>query len=294
VLDLDEQDAREVRAGPVFVELVRVLLHDPVVAVELEPRAGHALEIGIGRLRAEPVQIGGEVSVVDDKRVPSFGMPVEAFGEQHVRAQVHGPSPEFSEQPALDALVLDVAGVGGHADRRNLAIEHEGHRSGRCSTDGDPSRRAVQVAGLPVPLLALALVRRELHRMAVVPGKRLVAVEQGLCPVASGRQRLEGSEGIAERARVDRHGAARRPAVHVQAEDELRLWPVGNLKARLRRRVGGQHHQQPPIERDGALLGGKGHREARCRHARLGNGRREQERYHEEQAALAYHVVPGA
>ena len=73
VLELHDQHAREVRAGPLLVELVRLFLLDAVVAGDVEALAVVGLEIGIGRLGAEVVEVGDEVIVKDDQRVVGSG-----------------------------------------------------------------------------------------------------------------------------------------------------------------------------------------------------------------------------
>ena len=54
VLDLDDQNARKVGRGPVLVELVRLLLLDPVVASQVEALAVLGLQVRIGRLSRKP------------------------------------------------------------------------------------------------------------------------------------------------------------------------------------------------------------------------------------------------
>jgi hypothetical protein len=69
MLDLDDQQAREVGARPLPVEVVGLLLLDPVVAIDAEALAVRALETRIGRFGTEPAEVRGKVAVEDGDRV---------------------------------------------------------------------------------------------------------------------------------------------------------------------------------------------------------------------------------
>ena len=60
MLDLDQQDAREVGAGPFLVELVGLLLLDPVVAGEPEPVAVVGLQVRVRRRLAPGTDVAGK------------------------------------------------------------------------------------------------------------------------------------------------------------------------------------------------------------------------------------------
>ena len=125
VLDLDDQEPREARAGPVLVELVGVLLFGPVVARPVEAVAVHGLQVRVGGRLAEAVEVVRKVPVVDDERIPRLRVRVPAFRQQHVRAEEHGPAPELRQEIALDADVLDVLRVRRIGNRRNHLVEDE-------------------------------------------------------------------------------------------------------------------------------------------------------------------------
>ena len=114
-----------------------VLLDDPVVAGQVEPFAVVGLEVRVGRLLAETAERLGKMAVEDDQRVARLGMGVEALGQEHVGAQVHGPAPELGEPLALDSLVLDVLGGCGLGDRRDDLVEPDADRRG---ADSSPAR----------------------------------------------------------------------------------------------------------------------------------------------------------
>jgi hypothetical protein len=116
VLDLDRNDAREAGPGPVLEELVRKLLLDAVVALEAKTVAEVGLELGVGRLGAKSVEVLRKVPVHDHERVTRLPVFRPALWQQHVRAEMHRPTPEFRQQRTLDALVLDDL-VEGHLDR---------------------------------------------------------------------------------------------------------------------------------------------------------------------------------
>ena len=111
-----------------LIELVGLFLLNAVVACNVEALAVVRLQIGIGRLGAEAVEIGVEVVFDDDEREMNIGMLVEALGHQHVGAEIHGTSPEFGEQRALDFDVADVLGVLRRRDGRDFLVEHDRDR----------------------------------------------------------------------------------------------------------------------------------------------------------------------
>ena len=65
----------------------------------------------------------------DDQRVSALD-GFEAFGQEHVGSEVHGPAPEFGEQVALDPLVLDVLGGFRVGDFGNDLVHPDDHRRG--------------------------------------------------------------------------------------------------------------------------------------------------------------------
>ena len=123
VLDLDDDHARHVRSGPLFVEGVGVLLLDSVVALQVETLAVFGLEIGVGGHFAKAPELRGEVPVVDDQRIASLGMLVEALGYEHPCAELHRPPPERRQELALDLDVLDVRRLRRPFDRLDHPVE---------------------------------------------------------------------------------------------------------------------------------------------------------------------------
>ena len=65
-MNLDDEKAREVWAGPVFIELVSLLLLDTIVACKFEPFAVIGLQVWIGWSLAKTVEVCGKVPVKDN------------------------------------------------------------------------------------------------------------------------------------------------------------------------------------------------------------------------------------
>ena len=74
MLDFDDDHARVVRAGPLLVEPMGVILDDLVVARQMEPLVVVGLEVLVRRLLAETAERLGKMPVEDDKRVSRVGM----------------------------------------------------------------------------------------------------------------------------------------------------------------------------------------------------------------------------
>src|SRR4029453_10525662 len=107
----------------ILVELMRKLLLDAVVAVQVEAVAIFALQIGIGRLLAKAIERGREMPMKDGERIPGLWMRGKSLREQHVRAEKHRPPPELRQAFALNADVLDVLRLGRVGNRWDHRVE---------------------------------------------------------------------------------------------------------------------------------------------------------------------------
>jgi hypothetical protein len=215
-------------------------------------------------------------------------MRVPAFRQQHVRAQVHRPSPEARQPFAEDLVVLDVLGGLRLRQRLDRLVERDRHRAALARIDGDGLRRAVDVARRARPLLALAAVHRHLDGVTVTALERLVLVDQRLHRIRAGRNVVDALEREAERRAIERRRGSGPEAVDIDAEDQLAADAVVDLKARLARaRVLRQHHEQPPV--DGLCAGRHRQRDAESQRAALRDGvlgrRRDDHRDGEHDAA---------
>ena len=204
MLYLDNQHARKVGAGPGFIEIIRFLLLHTVVALHGKAFAVLRLQVRIRRFGAEAPKVAGVVAVEDAERVAGFGVLLKAFGEQHVRAQVHRATPKLGEPLTLNANMFDILGVLWFLHRRNFLIQRDLNRSGLRRVNRYLLRSAVQVAGRTVPLLPFALIHGELNGMAVGELKRFVPMKQGLYVVLTGRDVRDTPQRIAE-YRVGKH-----------------------------------------------------------------------------------------
>ena len=144
--------------------------------------------------------------------------------------------------------------------------------------DGDLPGRAVEVAGRPVPVLPFAAIHRELDDVPVGAVERLVLVQEGLDAVLAGRDEPEALERVSECLLVDHGLLTGRQALDVDAEDLLGPGILGDLESRFAVLLGGEHHQQPAVERLVAQLGPEADRDA-------GRGFRRDRRWAEASAA---------
>ena len=93
----------------------------------------------------------------------------------------------------------------------------------------------------------------------------LVPVQQGLDPVLAGRDQPQALERVAQGLLVDDGLLPGREALDVDAEDLLGPGILVDLEPRLVLGVGGEHHQQPAVERLVALLAPEADRERAAR-----------------------------
>ena len=91
----------------------------------------------------------------------------------------------------------------------------------------------VRIAGLLVPVLALALVRREPYGFAGGEMELLVNIEDGLNVVVASIEICERSAGIAEGLCIDHKRSARRDVFGINAESFCGIVSFRKLHARL-------------------------------------------------------------
>ena len=121
--------------------------------------------------------------VVDDQRIVRVGVRIEAFGQKHVRAEIHRAAPEIRQELALDAYVLDVLRILRRLDRRNHLVESQLNGLAAAGIDFDLLRLAVEVAGRAAPLLAFAPIHGQFDRVSVFASEGLVAMQERLHPI---------------------------------------------------------------------------------------------------------------
>ena len=79
MLDLDNDEARKFVTGPGLIKVMRFLLHDVVVSVDIEACAVVGFQVRIGRLRSKAVEIRRKMAVKNHQWVARFGMFVESL-----------------------------------------------------------------------------------------------------------------------------------------------------------------------------------------------------------------------
>ena len=178
----------------------------------------------------------------NQNRVARIRMFVPAVRHQYHRADFSRTSPEFREQLAAHVdvffplVVLHARRMCDRApvehrvhfgqfffERRNLVVERNANRAGCFGIEMQLLRRAQEISGLRLPVLAFALVRRKLHHLAVAQVKSFVNVEHGPHRVFAGNQFAQALERIAKRGRIHAHHGARLPRVHIHSKRLLRL-----------------------------------------------------------------------
>ncbi len=251
MLDLDQQHAREARRDPVEVRLPGVLLLDPVVALEPEALAVVRLEAGIGRQLAEAGRVRRKMAVRNHERIARLGMLVESPRQPHPGTEMDLATPEPRQALAADAHVTDVLGLLllERLDRRNLLVKHERDAALAARLDAHRHRRRIEIAGLAVPDLSLALVRRQAEPAAIAANEGLVAVQHRLDPVLPGRQQLQRMQREAVGTGVDHARLACLPVLHVHPEERHRVLVPVHLEARFLLAAGSEDEEQPSRQR---------------------------------------------
>src|SRR5581483_9702750 len=113
VLYLNDKKTGEMRCSPLLVKFVRLLLLDAVITRNVEALTIVGLQIRIGRLGSKSIKISREMAVINRQRKACFGVLIEAFRNENIRAEIHGPAPEFGQQLRPNSNVSDVFGVFG-------------------------------------------------------------------------------------------------------------------------------------------------------------------------------------
>jgi hypothetical protein len=193
--------------------------------------------------------------------------------------------------------VLDVLGVRRRLDRRDHPVEQDRDRpaggatlgvEGGPGSDLHPLGLRVEVSRRPVPALALTPVHRQLHDVAVGAVEGLVAVEDRLDPVATGRELGERVDRVAEDAGVDDRRLARAETLDVDAEDLDRRDPGRDLEPGLGRALGfvlRQQQDHPAVERPGRSRLGVGDGEGETGSGGRGSSDPSSDERHQNRAA---------
>ena len=113
-------------------------------------------------------------------------MVIESGREQHVRADVHRRPPEFGEQIAFDANILDPLGVFRLGDRCDDLAEADVNDLIRRGIEVNMHRFAVEVAGFAEPVLTFTLVGSDLQSVAIGAMESFVSVENRLDAIVAG------------------------------------------------------------------------------------------------------------
>ena len=143
VLDLDDQHARKVRAGPFLVELVGGLLLDPVVAIEVKAFAVVARDVRVGRRLAQSADVAGKVAVVDDRADSARSGACRSLRASRTCAPRYMARPQNFVSRSLrirSCLMYFVVGRLGH--RRNDLVER------RCGQRRRARGRSAIVCGV--------------------------------------------------------------------------------------------------------------------------------------------------
>src|SRR5262245_45850595 len=175
---------------------------------------------------------------------------------------MHLSAPELRETIVLDAKVLHLRCVLRRREWWNLLVQGDSDLRTCRGIDAHLDRLAVEVARLPVPVLALALVHRHLDGVAVAAMERFVAVQQRLHVVVAGGNVRQAPSRPAPDPLVDDDVLAGRETVDVDAENRPRaVRPVlVALKPRLRLAVVRDEQQDTAVDRLSATGGRKGDR----------------------------------
>src|SRR5580692_129396 len=113
--------------------------------------------------------------------------------------------------------------------------------------------RAIEIAGLGVPVLAFAFVHGEFYGVAVSAVEGGVFVEDALDPVIARGEVAEVNGGVAESVIGDDRGLAGGESVDIGAEDLLGLdFHFEDLRTRLGVGLRGDDNVDAAVERGGA------------------------------------------
>ena len=82
MLDLDDDESRKGVADPLLVEVVGLLLNDPVVAFDVEALAVGTVQVEIGRCGAEAAEVAGKMAVENHQWIARLRVFVEALGQE--------------------------------------------------------------------------------------------------------------------------------------------------------------------------------------------------------------------
>ena len=179
-------------------------------------------------------------------------MLVEALGHQNVSTQRHRPTPELTEQLALQLDVSNVLRVGRLFDRWDHLVEDNLDPAATLWIDGQLLGRAQEVARRAIPVLAFTLVHWQLDNVTGRQLEGVVFVQDRLDPVVTGRNGRETLHRESESLAIDDRVFRGTQPLDVDSEDQRRLGTRTDLEAGLRTLTRRQYENHPTVERSGS------------------------------------------
>ena len=147
--------------------------------------------------------------VKNHQRKPRLGVLVKSLRHQHNRAHEHRLSPELRQRRALDANMPHILRIRRHRDRRNHLRQRNRNRRASGLHRHLPHLR-VQIPRRAIPVLSLALVRMQLHRLPIAAMEGRVLVQHRLHVIFARRHILQAAHRIAPRTRIHHRACAGR------------------------------------------------------------------------------------
>ena len=191
----------------------------------------------IGRRVAPAVGFHGarEVSMVDEQRITRVRVGVPSERQQHNRAKVHRPAPEFRQAIVLHTEILDLRRVVRPLNLRDLLVHRNPDLAAMARIDVQLDRLAIQVSWLGGPALPLTAIHRHFDRVPIGAMKCLIPIDQRLNPVVARRNVLEAADWPTQHSVIDDGVLIRLQSVDIETEDRTRA--VGAILVRLQARL---------------------------------------------------------
>ena len=233
MLNLDDQEPRELGVIPSLIEVIGLLLLDQVVALNTEALGILGFESLIRRRGPEPPEVRRKVPVEHHQGIFCLGMLVKILRQEHVCTEVHVTPPECRQFFRLDPDVFDPFRVFGLLDLGDHLVHDQVQVHLALFRYGHPDRLAVKVARRAVPLLTFPIVHGKFH---LVPGgevESLVHVKQGLHIIITGLQFRQAFKGKSEGLLIHGDRFARGQGLHVHPEHGLGIETRIHLESRL-------------------------------------------------------------
>jgi len=106
-----------------LVKLIGIFLNDFIVTLNLESFVVFGFEIRIRRNLSKALECIGEMTMVNDERIPGIRMFLITLRQKNMGSEIHRTPPKLRQQLTLDSNVFDILGFCRCGNGRDYSVK---------------------------------------------------------------------------------------------------------------------------------------------------------------------------